>query len=72
VGTSIIPNVTKASIKATAETFLERFQTLAIIGGWQNVKVEPSTLDPRQFNISFESSPIYPLLWGKISITITL
>jgi hypothetical protein len=72
VGASIIPGLTKSSIKATAETYLDNLQGISIIGGYQNVKVEPAAGEPRQFNVSFEASPIYPLLWGYINITITL
>jgi hypothetical protein len=72
VGSEIIPNVTQASIKATAEALLDRLQTQGIIGGYDTVKVAPSSADPRQFNVSFKSTPIYPLLWGYISLTITL
>lgn len=72
VGGEIVPNLTQASIKATAETLLDRLVVQGIIGGYDTVKVSPSKLDPRQFNVSFKSTPIYPLLWGYISITITL
>lgn len=71
VGTKIVPLVNK-DIEASAETLLNAYVASEIIGGFRNVKAVQNSVEPRQFDISFEAIPVFPFLWGFIDISIVL
>lgn len=71
VGTKIL-GTTGTALEAATETFLDRLIKDAIIGDKRNIKATQNSVEPRQFDISFEAVPIYPFLWSFIDISIVL
>lgn len=71
VGTKIVPLLNR-DVEASTQTLLNRFVSEEIIGGYRNIKATQNTVEPRQFDISFEGIPVFPFLWGMIDISITL
>ena len=71
VGTKIVPLVNK-DIESATTTYLNRYVADEIIGGFRNVKAVQNTIEPRQFDITFEAIPVYPFLWGMVDISIVL
>lgn len=73
VGSKIFPNgSTRVSLEAATNRFLERFVADEIIGAFRAVKATQNSVEPRQFDITFEAVPIFPFLWGSLEISITL
>lgn len=66
------PKSVQADLKTAAEGFLRRFREDTIISNFANVQVERNTVEPRQFDISWDLLPVLPLLWGTLDITITI
>lgn len=71
VGTKITGG-TKAAVEAATTTFLLRYVQDELIASFRNVRAEQNSVEPRQYDISFEALPIFPFLWGSLDITIVL
>jgi len=71
VGTKIL-NTTSTAIEAAAETYLDRLVEEEIIGAYRNIKAERNSVEPRQFDLSFEAIPVFPFLWGFLDISINI
>lgn len=71
VGSKIL-NTTHTALEAATSVFLERLVAEEIITSYRSVKAEQNTVEPRQFDISFEAVPVFPFIWGFVDISITL
>lgn len=69
---SKINRTTIALISRSVSKYLDNLVTNEIISGYRNISVTQNKLEPRQIDISVESSPVYVLLWGLIKMNITL
>ncbi len=71
VGVKIIPGETISKIEYSAKSILNDFVSRGLISKF-NVSVSQDTAEPRKINIKLQASPVYPLIWGMINITITI
>lgn len=71
VGQKIL-STTNTDIEAATATFLENLVVSEIIASYRNIKAVQNSVEPRQFDVSFEAVPVFPLIWGFIDISIVL
>jgi hypothetical protein len=71
VGQKIL-TTTGTALEAATSVFLERLIAEEIITSYRNVRAEQNSVEPRQFDISFEAVPVFPFIWGLIDISIQL
>lgn len=71
VGSKII-NTTNTAVEAATTQYLDRLVLEEIIAAYRYVKAERNSVEPRQFDVSFETSPIWPFLWGSLDISVSL
>lgn len=72
VGTKILPTVTGTALVAATSHFMDTYVADEIIGAYRNVTAVQNSVEPRQFDIECEAAPIYPFLWGFLSLSVTL
>lgn len=62
VGAIITPNLI-ADVEAAITSILEQLQSQGIINTFANISVRQDANEPRQINVSFDITPVFPLNW---------
>jgi hypothetical protein len=66
----LIEDQTVANIKATTRGILESLVAQRIITEFANITSRVDPIEPRQVNVGFDISPVFPLNWIKIEFSI--
>ncbi len=69
IGKPIYGSETIGNVAKTVERVLDRIIEGRIITTAGNVVVSQNEADPRELNVSFDYSPVYPLVWIYITFT---
>jgi hypothetical protein len=69
IGGLITPNLV-ADIESATKSILEQLQSQGLITKFQNVRAVVDPNEPRQINVSFDISPIFPLNWIFIRFSV--
>jgi len=72
IGAKILGPTTKDDVEAATQTFLNRLVADEIIGAHREIKAEQNTVEPRQFDVTFEAIPVYPFIWGMVDLSISI
>jgi len=69
IGTKLLGGSLR-NIEASTQAILSNFLNSSIITAFRNITAKLDTVDPRQVNVSFEVSPVFPLRFINVSFSI--